>query len=201
MIDPELSVGDMTTYDEYVEKMTSARYEIETWEQYVQYAIFMYETVTHSSFDDAFVQSCGEKIALDNKYYIFEDKMVNATKHILSLYNELQNQEENKLYAKLTNGKTEPKKQLISNDDVNKMMQHAGQMNGQYPLSPSQREAINHFNEMEEGDILAVGGPPGTGKTTLLQSIVADMYVNAALGKKDAPLIVATSMNNRKRLI
>ena len=35
MIDPELSVGDMTTYDEYVEKMTSARYEIETWEQYV----------------------------------------------------------------------------------------------------------------------------------------------------------------------
>ena len=70
-------------------------------------------------------------------------------------------------------------------------------MNGQYPLSPSQREAINHFNEMEEGDILAVGGPPGTGKTTLLQSIVADMYVNAALGKKDAPLIVATSMNNQ----
>ncbi len=51
-----------------------------------------------------------KKIALDNKYYIFEDKMVNATKHILSLYNELQNQEENKLYAKLTNGKTEPKK-------------------------------------------------------------------------------------------
>ena len=197
MIDSELSVGDMTTYDEYVEKMTSARYEIETWEQYVQYAIFMYETVTHSSFDDAFVQSCGEKIALDNKYYIFEDKMVDATKHILSLYNELQNQEENKLYAKLTNGKAEPKKQLISNDDVNKMMQHAGQMNGQYPLSPSQREAINHFNEMEEGNILAVGGPPGTGKTTLLQSIVADMYVNAALGKKDAPLIVATSMNNQ----
>lgn len=197
MVDPELSIGDVETYDEYVEKMTSARHEMETWKQYIQYAISMYETVTHGSFEDSFVQSGGEKVALDNKYYIFEDTTVNATRHILNLYNELLKQDENKLYAKLTNGEIEPQKQLIPNDNVKKMMQHAGQMNGTYPLSPSQREAINHFNELKEGDILAVSGPPGTGKTTLLQSIVADMYVNAALEQKDAPLIVATSMNNQ----
>ena len=86
---------------------------------------------------------------------------------------------------------------MISNDDVNKMMQHAGQMNGQYPLSPSQREAINHFNEMEEGDILAVGGPPGTGKTTLPRDSGGGYVCKCLLGKKDAPLIVATSMNNQ----
>lgn len=96
-------------------------------------------------------------------------------KAYIDLYNELLKQDENKLYAKLTNGEIEPQKQLIPNDNVKKMMQHAGQMNGTYPLSPSQREAINHFNELKEGDILAVSGPPGTGKTTLLQSIVADM--------------------------
>lgn len=197
MVDPELSIGDVATYDEYLKKMTSALYEMETWKQYIQYAISMYETVTHGSFADHFVQSGEEKVALDNKYYIFEDTTVNAKKHILDLYNELQKQNENKLYAKLTNGEIESQKELIPNDNVKKMMQHAGQMNGTYPLSLSQREAINHFNELEEGDILAVSGPPGTGKTTLLQSIVADMYVNAALEQKDAPLIVATSMNNQ----
>ncbi|MED1722041.1 AAA domain-containing protein [Brevibacillus parabrevis] len=70
-----------------------------------------------------------------------------------------------------------------------------GQMGGEYPLSPSQREAVNHFNHMENGEILAVNGPPGTGKTTLLQSIVADLYVQKALKQEKAPLIVATSTN------
>lgn len=68
---------------------------------------------------------------------------------------------------------------------------------GVYSLSPSQREAINHFNEIVEGDILAVSGPPGTGKTTLLQSIVANMYVSSALNKEEAPIIVASSTNNQ----
>ena len=147
MVDPELSIGDVATYDEYLKKMTSALYEMETWKQYIQYAISMYETVTHGSLADHFVQSGEEKVALDNKYYIFEDTTVNAKKHILDLYNELQKQNENKLYAKLTNGEIESQKELIPNDNVKKMMQHAGQMNGTYPLSLSQREAINHFNE------------------------------------------------------
>lgn len=70
-------------------------------------------------------------------------------------------------------------------------------MGGEYPLSASQREAINHFNSMNDGEILAVNGPPGTGKTTLLQTIVADMYVKRAMKKEKAPLIVASSTNNQ----
>lgn len=81
--------------------------------------------------------------------------------------------------------------------DFNKMKYHSGQMGGEYPLSPSQREAISCFSEIKNGEVLAVNGPPGTGKTTLLQSIVANMYVNAALKKDKAPVIVATSTNNQ----
>lgn len=77
------------------------------------------------------------------------------------------------------------------------MQVHCGQMNGEYPLSLSQREAVNHFNCMNNGEILAVNGPPGTGKTTLLQTIVADMYVKRAIKKEEAPLIVASSTNNQ----
>lgn len=86
--------------------------------------------------------------------------------------------------------------ELIENTFEN-MKSHKGQMNGEYPLSESQREAVNHFENMQNGDILAVNGPPGTGKTTLLQSIVANMYVSNALKRKDAPIIVATSTNNQ----
>lgn len=53
------------------------------------------------------------------------------------------------------------------------------------------------FEEIGEGDVLAVNGPPGTGKTALLQTIVADMYVKAALEENDAPVIVAISTNNQ----
>ena len=70
-------------------------------------------------------------------------------------------------------------------------------MNGKYPLSPSQREAVNHFNAISNGEILTVNGPTGTGKTTLLQTIVADMYVKRAIKKEKAPLIVASSTNNQ----
>lgn len=81
--------------------------------------------------------------------------------------------------------------------EENKLKGHVGQMGGEYSLSESQREAVSCFQEIEEGEVLAVNGPPGTGKTTLLQSIVANMYVKAALNNDMAPIIVATSTNNQ----
>ena len=97
----------------------------------------------------------------------------------------------------MTNGVLEPSSLIGDCLNFKKMIYHAGQMSGEYPLSESQREAISCFEEIGEGEVLAVNGPPGTGKTTLLQSIVANMYVRAALERKRAPLIIATSTNNQ----
>ncbi|QKG84701.1 hypothetical protein GXN76_09600 [Kroppenstedtia pulmonis] len=75
---------------------------------------------------------------------------------------------------------------------------HLGQMNNSYPLSKGQRESMHHFFTLNEGEMLAVNGPPGTGKTTLLQNVVASLWVEAAVnGADDPPVVVATSANNK----
>ena len=70
-----------------------------------------------------------------------------------------------------------------------------GHINCKHPLSPSQHEAMAEFMGLRDNDILAVNGPPGTGKTTLLQSVVAQEWVTAALNNAPCPIITAASTN------
>ncbi|MGH3654910.1 AAA domain-containing protein [Glutamicibacter sp.] len=72
-----------------------------------------------------------------------------------------------------------------------------GSMSDGFPLTASQRRAV-HAHLMEtEGEITAVNGPPGTGKTTMLQSIVANLITSRALGQQEPPVIVGSSTNNQ----
>lgn len=77
------------------------------------------------------------------------------------------------------------------------MAHRLGHANSQYPLAIAQRDALAQVMAMEEGEILAVNGPPGTGKTTFVLSAVASLWVNAALNEAEPPLIVAASTNNQ----
>lgn len=85
-----------------------------------------------------------------------------------------------------------PKPQKVLNDES-----HIGQFSGQFPLSKSQRVSMSAFNTHADGEVIAVNGPPGTGKTTLLQSIVANLTVQYVLDDKPPPLIMASSTNNQ----
>lgn len=195
MIEPQIAIGTSADYDDFWEETTDQRNQIDSWEKYLAYAIDMYNWITKSDFALDYIEE--KKIKTDGKFYIFEDSTIDATFNILQLYNELLQNKENLLYSKMTNGKIETSKLLCGKLDCQKMKCHVGQMGGEYPLSPSQREAINCFQEIGEGEVLAVNGPPGTGKTTFLQSVVANMYVEAALRGEKAPVIVATSTNNQ----
>jgi ABC-type hemin transport system ATPase subunit len=42
-----------------------------------------------------------------------------------------------------------------------------GHSGDKFPLAVAQRDALSHYLTQQPGDILAVNGPPGTGKTTL----------------------------------
>lgn len=78
---------------------------------------------------------------------------------------------------------------------------HLGQAESRYGLSSSQRETLLTILANEPGqEIIAVDGPPGTGKTTLLLSVVATNWVACALANYPAPVTVATSTNNQSVL-
>lgn len=77
------------------------------------------------------------------------------------------------------------------------MTHRLGHANSQYPLAIAQRDALAQVMAMEEGEVLAVNGPPGTGKTTFVLSAVASLWVKAALDEAEPPLIVAASTNNQ----
>lgn len=74
---------------------------------------------------------------------------------------------------------------------------HYGQMSDNFPLSASQRFTLQALLTTAPGDVFPVNGPPGTGKTTLLQSVVANLVVEKALLGAEAPRVLASSTNNQ----
>lgn len=201
MEDEQLCIGEDKVLDKFLEDTTGTRNEIKNnndWNEYFQYAMSLYSAVTSSDFLDSLLTYKNNTYNLSNDIYIIPDNTINSTFAILGLYDDILLKENISipLYKKFINPIIEKTEDEVVNDS-NHMIAHCGQMNGNYPLAPSQRNAVNHFNEMRDGEILAVNGPPGTGKTTLLQSIVANLYVNRALKMERPPIIVASSTNNQ----
>jgi hypothetical protein len=72
-----------------------------------------------------------------------------------------------------------------------------GHSNPNFPLAQHQRQVLAWLDASAPGEVIAVNGPPGTGKTTMLLSAVAGLWVRAALRGEDPPVIVAASSNNQ----
>lgn len=76
-------------------------------------------------------------------------------------------------------------------------MRRPGHANPDFPLSEHQRKVLAYLDGSSRGDVLAVNGPPGTGKTTMLLSAIAGLWIRAALDGTDPPVVVASSANNQ----
>ena len=74
---------------------------------------------------------------------------------------------------------------------------YLGFLGDSWGLTSSQRSTAKAFVCTDEGRILAVNGPPGTGKTTLLRTVMADLVVRSAVEGRSAPFIVACGATNQ----
>ena len=171
------------------------------WIDVWQYSNDMLQDVAGQTFEEFDVKGYEREIA---PCILLDEDVWFIPSHIIRLYDAilLRLEDESlaspKLLPRLTSLRDEPLRPLLDeNQRVEKSAQHLGYMEWRHPLSASQREAIDHFLTLSDGEILAINGPPGTGKTTLLQSVVASLWVEAALHEREPPVIFASSSNNQ----
>lgn len=192
-------------------KQAPAISNIDDWKMYISTVAGIFKIRTDKEFfaadsltDEHGVAHTLYDGALYGRTIVMKDDTVFATKHIVDMLSHIIGHTHTpmpllrSMLISPNSGKT-----LVKSSVGQNIAAHLGQMKNDYPLADAQRDAVHSLSTLETGKVLAVSGPPGTGKTTMLQSIVADLLVRTTLnGKKlfksdSAPLILATSANNK----
>lgn len=120
------------------------------------------------------------------------------SQNILRLYDKLLDSKEDlPLLECLIRCECEPLLSLPSRQDIYANQRHLAQMSSDFPLSVSQRETLAMYTHPGGSRIFAVNGPPGTGKTTFLQTVITNRLVHSVLAGEEPELIVASSVNNQ----
>jgi len=167
------------------------------WAAYWAYCCRMLQAVTGLSSTPFMVE--GYRTAANTAYVVAADVVQGSRQHVMRLYDCILTDRcfppLLQRYAARSEVELRP---LVSEAEQRPLAaRHLGQMETKYHLSVSQRETLHHFLTIGAGEMLAVNGPPGTGKTTLIQSVVATLWVEAALQGAEPPIILAASTNNQ----
>lgn len=112
-------------------------------------------------------QAAGDDFERADYYYLAKvDAVSGASRHIVGLYDHMrENRPQVPLFQRYADEQvTRPEPCLPDHAAFTQRMGHAGDA---FALAPAQRDALTHTLAMRNGEVLAVNGPPGTGKTTL----------------------------------
>ncbi|MGI9435463.1 MAG: AAA domain-containing protein [Geminicoccaceae bacterium] len=195
LLEPARHPETIGTLDEADRFYTDHPKPLEAWPQTIAYAEDLVEAVTGQSLDNL---QLGDRRRLPYGLIVVGDR-ANVSHAILQAYDRLLELDEPPpLLRRLIQGAAD--EGLLDQRKIRQSQRdHLGHMTTEYGLAESQREALAHFlgSLDKPSEILAINGPPGTGKTTLIQSIVATLWVRAALDEAECPLIVAASSNNQ----
>lgn len=175
-------------------ELSNVDFNRNTWGQYWEDCEAYFNKITDKKYTDY------QQGVIKFRLCKYED--INTTKHILALYNDLiyKNNSSEVNYNILEMLLDANKFQKINDTkDIKHILvpNHYGHMGEEFPLSKSQREAFAKSQYKSHSDIFAINGPPGTGKTTILQSFIANSLVNAVLNNTPPLLIVGCSSNNQ----
>jgi len=138
--------------------------------------------------------------ARQNKIYLaaVDSSLTGPTAQLIKLYDAMQldDNTDTPLFDDYATGNPNVNRTVL--EAITTVARRTGYMAPDYPLTTAQRDALSAALMSGPGEIVAINGPPGTGKTTLLQSIVASLWTSAVLdGNETPPVIVTSSTNNQ----
>lgn len=194
-----LVLGTLDSCDQFYGKNLPdiEEYEPEKqWINHVRYAEQLLESVTHGN--ALAILRAGGNVVADQAAVIVTESFQGIARNILRVYGELGTEPEiPALLKEILEGPQGTAKPLSAQEWIETAALHTGSIGNTFALSTSQREALHYLLKLPTGRALAVSGPPGTGKTTLLQSVIASLWINSAIAQRQPPVITATSTNNQ----
>jgi len=145
---------------------------------------------------DTFVSQTRQFLLAEYGLVLKQGTISGATQHVVRLYDHMRDKRPQsplfESYARVDATYIEPC--LPANAGFASRLGHSSD---RFALADAQQAALSHLLASKDGEILAVNGPPGTGKTTLLLSVVASLWAQAALDEAEPPVIFAASTNNQ----
>jgi hypothetical protein len=188
-------VGEIDELDRFLEKQEPREHT--SWKDVLHYAEKIWKAITGQNLYQSFFE---EYVVTENGVVTLHDGAIKSAARLIKLCNDLEEIDDEVVCQSAACSlllKQGNKAEAIDKTTVKSAQSHLGYIGKDFDLSPSQREALASSTALQDEQVLAINGPPGTGKTTLIQSIIATGVVKAAL-EKDRPFIaLASSTNNQ----
>lgn len=179
-------VGELAAYDDWLNKHPLNQ---SSWDDFMRWCDALWAQVVGEHVPDGFVPL--PSVCVD-----IATSIKNAGSGLCQLYDVLQIEERlPPLLEGICQGRQEHE-EVGCDLRLQQLKVPRGTMSTSYCLAPSQADAAAAYTTLKAGQVLAVNGPPGTGKTTFLQSVIATEVVTRAMAGEQPAVIIGTSVNN-----